>query len=47
MGAHLGHNFGKVLAVAPDHLVLQELALMPTGEWQTREIRMPLQEALP
>jgi len=47
MGAHLGHNFGKVLAVAPDHLVLQELALMPTGEWQIREIRMPLQEALP
>ena len=47
LGQHLGHDFGKVLAVQPDHLMLQELALMPTGEWQTREVRMPLHEATP
>ena len=47
LGQHLGHDFGKVLAVQPDHLILQELALMPTGEWQTREVRMPLHEATP
>jgi type IV pilus assembly protein PilP len=47
VGSHLGQNFGKVLAVQPDQLVVQELALMPTGEWQTRELRLPLHEAAP
>jgi hypothetical protein len=26
---------------------LQELAVTATGEWQTREVRLPLQEAAP
>lgn len=47
LGQHLGHDFGKVLAVQPDQLVVQELALTPSGEWQTREVRMPLHEATP
>ena len=47
VGSHLGHDFGKVLAVQADQLLVQELALMPTGEWQTREVRLPLQEAAP
>jgi hypothetical protein len=28
-------------------LVVQELAITPTGEWQTREVRLPLQQASP
>jgi type IV pilus assembly protein PilP len=47
VGTHLGHDFGKVLAIQPDHLLVQELALMPSGEWQIREVRLPLHEATP
>ena len=47
VGSHLGQDFGKVLAVQSDQLVVQELALTPTGEWQTREVRLPLQQATP
>ena len=45
MGSHLGQDFGKVLAVQSDQLVVQELALTPSGEWQTREVLLPLQQA--
>jgi type IV pilus assembly protein PilP len=47
LGQRLGQDFGKVMSVEPDQLVVQELALMPTGEWQTREVRLPLHEAAP
>lgn len=47
LGQHLGQDFGKVLTVQPDQLVVQELVLAPTGEWQTREVRLPLQEVAP
>jgi type IV pilus assembly protein PilP len=47
LGQRVGQDFGKVLAVQPDHLLLQELALTPAGEWQTREVRLPLQESAP
>jgi Tfp pilus assembly protein PilP len=47
VGSHLGQDFGKVLAVQADQLIVQELALTPTGEWQTREVRLPLQQAAP
>lgn len=47
LGQRLGQDFGKVMTVAPDQLLVQELALTPTGEWQTREVRLPLQEAAP
>jgi Tfp pilus assembly protein PilP len=47
LGQRLGHDFGKVLAVQPDQLVLQELAVTSAGEWQKREVRLPLQEAAP
>jgi type IV pilus assembly protein PilP len=47
LGQRLGHDFGKVLAIQPDHLLLQELAVTSTGEWQTREVRLTLLEAAP
>ena len=47
VGSRLGQHFGKVLAVHPDQLVVEELALNPAGEWRTREVRMPLHEAAP
>jgi type IV pilus assembly protein PilP len=47
LGQRLGQDFGKVMTVQPDQLLVQELALTPTGEWQTREVRLPLQEATP
>ncbi len=47
VGRYVGQDFGRVLAVAPDHLLVQELALSPSGEWQTREVRLPLHEAAP
>lgn len=47
VGSYLGQDFGKVMAVHSDHLVVQELALTPKGEWQTREVHLPLQVAAP
>jgi len=47
VGSRLGQDFGQVLAVHTDQLVLEELALSPAGEWRTREVRMPLHEATP
>ncbi len=47
VGSHLGQDFGKVLAIQGDQLVLQELAITPAGEWQTREVRLPLQQVTP
>lgn len=47
LGQRVGQDFGKVLAVQPDHLLLQELALTSAGEWQTREVRLLLQESAP
>jgi type IV pilus assembly protein PilP len=47
LGQRLGQDFGKVLAVQPDQLLVQELALTAGGEWQTREVRLPLQEVAP
>jgi Tfp pilus assembly protein PilP len=47
LGQRLGQDFGKVLTVQPDHLLLQELAVTSAGEWHTREVRLPLHEAAP
>jgi Tfp pilus assembly protein PilP len=47
LGQRLGQDFGKVLAVQSDNLVLQELALTSAGQWQIREVRLPLQELMP
>ena len=47
VGSHLGHDFGRVVAVQSDALRVQELALSPTGEWKTREVELPLIEARP
>lgn len=47
LGQRLGQEFGQVLAVQPDQLLLQELAVTATGEWHTRLVRVPLQEFAP
>ena len=47
VGHHLGQDFGKLLAVEDHQLVVQTLALSPTGEWQTHVVRWPLHEAVP
>ncbi len=47
VGGHLGQDFGKVVAVQADQVVVQELALTPIGEWLIREVRLPLQVAAP
>jgi len=47
VGGYLGQDFGRVQRVASDRLVLQELALTPTGEWQPREVNLPLKESVP
>ncbi len=47
LGQRLGQDFGKVLTVQPDYLLLQELAVTSAGEWHKREVRLPLQEVVP
>jgi len=45
VGSHLGQNFGRVQRIEVTHVLLQELVLMPTGEWQFREVSLPLKES--
>ena len=47
VGGHLGQDFGRLLAITSEYLDVQELALAPTGEWQARDVRLPLQETSP
>jgi Tfp pilus assembly protein PilP len=47
VGSHVGANFGRVSAISPEHLMLDELVLAANGEWQRQEVRMPLQERQP
>jgi Tfp pilus assembly protein PilP len=47
VGQRLGQDFGKLLTVQPHQLVVQELAMSAQGEWQTREVHLPLHEASP
>lgn len=47
VGSHLGHDFGQVLIVGPQALIVQELGVSPAGEWKTREVHLPLIEAGP
>lgn len=47
VGGYLGQDFGKVMAIHADQLVVQELALSPAGEWLTREVHLPLQRVSP
>jgi type IV pilus assembly protein PilP len=47
VGQHLGQDFGKLLAVESDQLVVQALALSPTGEWHPHVVRWPLHKVTP
>lgn len=47
VGQHLGQHFGRVVAVGPQALIVQELALSPAGEWKSREVHLPLIEVTP
>ena len=47
VGQRLGQDFGKLLTIQPDQLVVQELAMSAQGEWQPREVTLPLYEASP
>lgn len=47
VGQHLGQDFGKVLAIETHQLMVRELALSPSGEWHTREVRLSLHEEAP
>jgi len=47
VGEHMGQDFGRVVNIAPDHLLVQELVLEPSGDWVHRHIRLELQERTP
>jgi Tfp pilus assembly protein PilP len=47
VGHHMGTRFGKVLTIAEDHVLLQELSLTPNGVWQPNTVRLRLQEDVP
>lgn len=47
VGSHLGQDFGQVLTVSPQELLVQELMVSPVGEWKTREVHLPLIEVGP
>ena len=43
VGDHLGQDFGQVLRVEKHQIQLRELTADPRGEWQTRQVVMPLE----
>lgn len=47
VGEHIGQDFGRVMRIAPDHLVIQELLLEPGGDWVYHPVRLELQERTP
>lgn len=47
LGEHMGQDFGRVVSIAPDHLLVQELVLEPGGDWVHRHVRLDLQERTP
>ena len=42
-GDRLGHDFGQVLLVEKHQIQLRELKADPKGEWQMRQVVMPLE----
>jgi Tfp pilus assembly protein PilP len=47
VGSHVGQNLGRVSRIDVDHLMLNEVKLASSGEWQRQEVRLPLQERMP
>jgi type IV pilus assembly protein PilP len=45
VGDRLGQDFGHVLRVEKHQIQLRELTADPRGEWQTRQVFMPLEES--
>lgn len=45
IGDRLGQDFGHVLRVEKHQIQLRELTAEPSGEWQTRQVIMPLEES--
>jgi type IV pilus assembly protein PilP len=43
VGDHLGQDFGQVLRVEKHQIQLRELTADPRGEWQIRQVVMPLE----
>ena len=41
VGQAWGQNWGRVVEIAPDHLVLQEWHPQAPGQWQSRRVRFP------
>lgn len=47
VGQHLGQSFGRVQAIHPEALQVQELVRQPSGEWRTQDVQLPLQQGSP
>lgn len=43
-GSHLGQNYGKVIAIGDDAIMLEELVQDANGNWTTRRAQLALQE---
>lgn len=41
VGQAIGQHWGRVVQIAPDHLVVQEWHPQPSGEWQSKQVRIP------
>ncbi len=41
-GAYLGQDFGRLLAISPEHLWLREVVRDARGEWAPRWVKLPL-----
>ncbi len=42
VGAYMGHNFGQIQAIAPDHVLLRELLRDDSGVWAPHWLKLPL-----
>lgn len=46
-GSYLGQHYGRVSAITANELQMTELVLAPSGEWQHRDVRLPLRVRTP
>lgn len=44
VGSYMGNNYGKVISITPEAILLQETVEDLNGEWTTRETRVELTE---
>ena len=47
VGNYLGQNYGRIIKITPDAVTLSETVEDTNGNWEKRQVVMPLGETIP